>query len=87
MQAPPLRISVRIASRSGARGEGTLFDPEPDRFRGLFSSGSSQVAAFRYSPACGEEVPFTATVVAGSFMAKIKRLAVERCGQIFPEGT
>ena len=46
--------------------------PEPDGFRGLFTSGSSQVAAFRYSPACGEPVPFTATVVAGSFVAKIK---------------
>ena len=82
----PVRISIRITSGSGARGRGTLFGPEPDRFRGLFDSGSLQVAGFRYSPDCGEEGPFSATVIAGPYVTKIRRLVVDRCGEVFPEG-
>ncbi|MDQ3858552.1 MAG: hypothetical protein M3327_08930 [Actinomycetota bacterium] len=81
---PPLRITVRIASGSGERGRGTLFGPEPDRFRGLFHSRNGQVAAFRYSPACEERRPFTATVVAGPHDATM-RIPVLSCGQVFPQ--
>ena len=80
-----VRIRVRVTSASGARAEGTLFGPEPDRFRGLFHSGSAEVAAFRYSPACGEQGPYTATVIAGTYVVKM-RIPVVRCGQVFPEG-
>lgn len=79
----PLRITVRIFTASGARGEGTLFGPEPDVFRGFFESVTSEVAAFRYSPACGEKHPFFANVTAGRYVAKM-RIPVLRCGQVIP---
>ena len=87
----PMRIFVRITSGSGTRGRGTLFGPEPDRFRGpfetgrVFEPGTSEVAAFRYSPRCGEEGPFSATVIAGPYAMKIGRLVVDRCGEVIPE--
>lgn len=83
---PPLRITVRIVSASGAKGEGTVFGPEPDVFRGVFESAISEVAAFRYSPACGEEPPFFATVTARRYVVKM-RIPVVRCGQVIAGGS
>lgn len=81
---PPIRIKVRITSATGARGKGTLFGPEPPAFGGVFAAGSTQVAAFRYSPACrGEGPPFRAYVTAGSYDEAFFLATVERCGEVF----
>ena len=81
---PPIRIEVRITSGTGRSGNGTLFGPEPPAFGGLFAAGSTQVAAFRYSPACrAEEPPFNASITAGPYTLAYSLPTVEPCGQTF----
>lgn len=84
---PAIRIRVRITSATGASGKGTIFGPEPPAFGGVFTAGSTQVAAFRYSPACRSETPpFNVAITAGPYSDAQYLATVESCGQTFPKG-